>query len=147
MADWNNIPTLDRLRLTDSSKYPLPGTIVLCLMCGKPFLMRRYSGYPDQVCPECYGTYRDCASLHCSVCKVVVAKVKPSVLPSGFYVRPGAVLHLDHCPICRPPRSDIKEGDVACMATVVEIRRYEEQFGASRKILVAMPGTRTEDIK
>lgn len=144
MTVYNKIPTLDQLRLTDTSGYPLPGKITRCLMptCGKPFLMRKYSGYPDQVCPECFETYKDCASVLCNTCRVVVARVMPSVLPSGFYVRPKSVLHIPWCAICKPPGDDVQIGDIACIAFVIEVQEYERQFGTSRKIIVPMAGTR-----
>ena len=126
----------------DTSGYPLPGKITVCLLCGKPFLMRQYSGYPDQVCPGCYDVYRDCASVLCNQCQVVVAKVKPSVTESGFYVRPRSVLHIPYCAICRPPPEDTKEGEIACIAHVIEIQQYESQFGTSKKLIVPMYGTK-----
>lgn len=141
MADLSKIPTLDQLRLMDTSGYPLPGKIVPCLMCTKPFLMRKYTGFPDQVCPECYDTYKDCASIICNRCQVVIAKVKPSVMASGFYVRPKSVLHIAFCAICNPPSDEVKEGDIACIAHVIEVQEYERQFG-SGKVIVTMPGTK-----
>ena len=35
----------------------LPGNIVPCLMCGKPFIMPPFIGHPDQMCGECLRTY------------------------------------------------------------------------------------------
>ena len=96
-------------------------------MCAKPFLMRPYSGIPDQVCPECYDTYSECASIVCSKCRVVVAKAHPKVLESGFYVRPRAVLHLDECNVCNP--------EIAT-SVVLEIARYDEICGTKTSIVV-----------
>ena len=139
MSDrWNKVPSIEQLRAMDTSGYPRAGTIQLCLLCAKPFLMLRYSGYPDQVCPECFETYRDCASVLCRICQVVVGKVRPEVLASGFYVRPRSVLHIDFCPVCRPPPEDIEVGDVACISHVIEIREYENRMGGPRKIIIPM---------
>ena len=147
MANLSKLPTLDQLRLMDTSGYPTAGKITVCLLCAKPFLMRIYSGYPDQVCPDCYETYKDCASVLCNQCKVTVAKVRPSILPSGFYVRPRSVMHIPFCAICRPPPGDTKVGELACVSYVIEVQQYENRFGRSRKIVVPMRGTRMEDIK
>jgi len=115
------------LALIDTTGRPLPGTIVPCLMCAKPFLMRKYSGIPDQVCPECYDTYGECASVVCSRCRVVIAKVEPKVLPNGFYVRPRAVLHVDKCNVCDPE---------IVTSTVLEIARHDEACGTKPAIVV-----------
>lgn len=115
------------LALIDTTGSPLPGAIVPCLMCTKPFLMRKYSGIPDQVCPECYDTYKDCASLVCSKCRVVVAKVVPKVLENGYYVRPNMVLHLDECNVCNP--------EIAT-STVLEIERHDRIVGSKTRIVV-----------
>jgi len=138
--DWGKIPALDQLKFTDTSVFPQAGAIVLCLMCGKPMLMRRYSGFPDQVCPECFVTYRDCASLICRKCNVVVAKVHPKVLDNGFYVRPRSILHIDHCNICRRPPIDEKAAEFD-MSYVIEIRDYLETVGGGvKKIIIPMGG-------
>lgn len=115
------------LALIDTTGTPLPGTIVPCLMCAKPFLMRKYSGIPDQVCPECYDTYRDCASLVCSKCRVVIGRVEPKVLENGFYVRPRTVLHLDECNVCNPE---------IVTSVVLEIERHDQIVGTRTRIVV-----------
>ena len=96
-----NLPTIQNLCLFyDTSRVPLPGEIVPCLMCAKPMLMPRYIGNPDQVCPECWSTYDDCARVVCARCKVVVARVKPGPTDSGYHVRKREVLHIDKCNVC-----------------------------------------------
>jgi hypothetical protein len=129
MADkWGNLRSIRDLSLVyDSSLPPLPGKIVPCLMCIKPFLMRRYSGMPDQICPECFTTYMDCARIVCVRCKVVIARVKPEVLESGFYIKPRAILHADACNVCSP-------GIQA--STVIEIGQYERSVGRTRSTVV-----------
>lgn len=118
---------LEDLALIDTTGTPLPGTIVHCLLCAKPFLMRPYSGIPDQACPECYETYKECASIVCSKCRVVVAKAAPKVLPNGFYVRPYAVLHIDCCNVCNPNLAT---------STVLEIARHDKLCGTKTSIIV-----------
>ena len=118
---------IDRLWLTDSSALPTPGTIVPCLMCGKPLLMPYYSGMPDQVCPECFGTYSECARISCSICKVVVARVKPGITDTGFYVRPRMGLHIDNCAVCKP-------GIVS--SVIMELDAWYRQLGRQRTIQV-----------
>ena len=125
---WNGISSIENLVLHyDTSEYPLPGTIVPCLMCAKPYLMRRYSGIPDQVCPECFETYKDCAKLTCNKCKVVIARVKPGVTDSGYHIRRRAVLHIDACTACNP---GIRE------SVVIEITEWELRVGRTRKIII-----------
>lgn len=106
---------------------PKPGTLLPCLMCGKPFIMRLYTGVPDQVCPECWKTYRDCASLVCVNCKVTVAKVKPGISETGFYVRPQSVLHIDRCNICDP---NVKE------SIIIEVDEWYRRVGKNRRLIV-----------
>ena len=103
--DWRKLPELrnDKLLLSvDTSGYPLPGKIVPCLLCTKPFLMRTYVGCPDQICGECLKSYDECAIVRCQQCRVVICRLVPKVLDCGFYIRPQAVLHSDSCNICRP---------------------------------------------
>lgn len=101
---WRKLPELrnDKLLFVDTSGYPLPGKIVPCLLCTKPFLMRMYTGHPDQICGECLSTYNDCAIVRCQNCHVVICRLVPKVLDSGFVIRPQAVLHSDCCNICNP---------------------------------------------
>lgn len=119
------------LRLQDTSSRPRPGTVVPCLLCGKPFLMSHYSGEPDQVCPECWATYKDCATVICNRCKVSVGKVPPRVTEEGYYIRPRSVLHIDACNICQP---GIETSEV------LEILQWALTVGKGRKIIV--PGGR-----
>ena len=123
----NQLTDLEKLRLMDTSGIPKPGTIVPCLMCGKPMLMPLYTGVPDQICPECYDTYRDCASIICSKCKVCVSKVKPGITDTGFYVKPRSVLHLDCCNICNP---DVVE------SKIIEMELWYQQIGKTRKLII-----------
>lgn len=81
----------------------LPGNIVPCLMCGKPFIMPVFIGSaPDQLCGECVKTYAETAKVICNKCKVVVCRLVPKVLSNGFYIRPHSILHIDACGVCRP---------------------------------------------
>ena len=108
---------------------PLPGTIVKCLMpgCGKPFLMRKYVGSPDQICPECSVTYADCARIICSKCSKTIARVVPKIMDNGFYIRPRMVLHTDKCGKCT---------DNLRVSNILEIVQYEKTI-SPRKIIVA----------
>jgi len=125
---WGNIPTVDDLVLNyDTSEYPLPGKIVPCLMCAKPFLMRPYSGIPDQVCPECWKLYNECAKLICWKCNVVIARVKPGVTDSGFHIRKRAVLHLDKCNVCAPGLTE---------SIVIEIDQWEQTVGRKKRLFI-----------
>lgn len=92
----------DALLWIDTSGYPLPGKIVPCLLCGKPFIMRKFIGEPDQICPECAKTYKDAATVVCVNCNVSICKLKPSVLDNGFVIKSRAVLHSNACNICKP---------------------------------------------
>ena len=53
MDNWKKLPILgdDALGNLDNNltDYPVPGDIVPCLLCTKPFMMRMYTGAPDQV--------------------------------------------------------------------------------------------------
>lgn len=130
---WGNMPTLERLKLMNTSEAPKPGTIVPCLLCGKPFLMRPYSGYPDQSCSDCYKTYSECARIVCNVCGVTIAKVKPQITDSGYYIKPRSVLHSDCCNICNPGLHK---------STIIEIQRWERSV-RPKKIIIPS----TKDIK
>ena len=92
----------DSLRFQDTSTAPLPFGIVPCLLCVKPFMMPPFVGTPDQVCPECFSTYRETARVICRHCKLTIGRVVPKLLDNGFYIRPKAVLHSDSCNCCRP---------------------------------------------
>lgn len=127
MANWDRISDVDMLWLQDNSGFPQAGTIVSCLMCAKPFLMRPYSGVPDQICPECFKTYNECASLMCVHCRVVIAKIKPGVTDTGYYVRPRAVLHADKCLVCDP---DVVE------SRIIEMDEWYRQVGLTKKTII-----------
>ena len=104
MTDWRDLPELrnDPLLFQDTGARPLPGTIVPCLLCEKPFLMRMYTGDPDQICPECWDTYKESARVICWKCKVTICRLVPKILDNGFYIRPKSVLHSSACNVCQP---------------------------------------------
>jgi hypothetical protein len=118
--------TRECLYLNDTSKYPLPGTPAPCLMCGQPYLCRTYHGVPDPVCEMCYDEYHDCASVKCSVCNVVIAKVVPKIMPNGYYIRPRTVLHTDKCGICQPNLTE---------SVIIELDEYEKTTRPKKLIL------------
>lgn len=119
-TDWTKLPVLrnDELIFQDTSLPPLPGAIVPCLLCGKPFLMGFFIGEPDQVCPECQKTYGDTARVICVRCRppVTICRLVPKLLDNGFYIRPRAVLHSDACNICRPGLT---------RSSIIEIEQWE----------------------
>lgn len=118
IKEWQALPqiTNSSLLFQDTTGYPLPGKIVPCLLCTKPFLMRAYTGFPDQICGECWETYKDTARVVCFTCKVTICRLVPKVLESGYYIKPRSVLHAEACNICQP---GIKE------STIVEIAQWE----------------------
>ena len=128
MTDWNSLPVLrnDALLWEDTSGSPLPGKIVPCLLCMKPYLMRPFVGVPDQVCPECWETYKDAAKVICWKCRVVICRLVPKVLDNGFYLRPRAVYHADACNICKP---EIKK------SIIIEIDEWEKHIRPKKLIL------------
>ena len=109
--NWKDLPIIrtDSLLFLDTSGFPLPGTVVPCLICEKPYLMRNYLGVPDQLCPECWKIYDGAARVICSKCNITICRVVPKVLECGYYVRPRSVLHVDACNCCRP---GIKESKI-----------------------------------
>lgn len=119
--EWRRLSVLrnDSLIFEDTSGLPIPGTIVPCLACTKPFMMRPYVGDPDQLCPECWNTFKDAARVVCAGCKVkfgrhvTIGRAIPKLLDSGFYIRPRSVLHTTACNVCQPglKRSTIIEID------------------------------------
>lgn len=104
----------------------LPGSILPCLMCGKPFLMPFFIGAPDQLCDECRKTYADTAKVICSKCRVVVCRLVPKLLANGFYIRPHGVLHIDRCGVCAPGLRD---------SVIQEIDQWEKTRNRGRIIL------------
>lgn len=126
---FEDLPVLTGNAIRFSKVHPdpaLPGNIVPCLMCGKPFLMPYFIGTPDQLCGECIKTYADTAKVICSKCKVVICRLVPKLLSSGFYIRPHGILHVDACGICRP---GLKE------SVIREIEEWERLRGRGRIIL------------
>lgn len=115
--DWRKLPVLrnDSLIFEDTSGAPAPNTIVPCLICTKPFWMREYVGAPDQVCPECWETYKDAARVVCWNCRpqVTICRLIPKMMDNGFYIRPRMILHSTACNVCEPglKRSTIIEID------------------------------------
>lgn len=109
---------------------PRAGSIQKCLMCAKPFQMLFYVGDVDQICPECFVTYKDCAKIACRKCKEVVARINPGKIPSGFVIRPGDHLHTDKCGICHTDLTD-----KVWSSTVEEISEWERRNGRGRIIL------------
>lgn len=104
----------------------LPGNIVPCLMCGKPFIMPPFIGTPDQLCGECLKTYADTAKVICSTCKAVVCRLTPKLLPSGYYIRPHSILHIKGCGVCNPGTTS---------SVITEIDEWERMKGRGRIIL------------
>ncbi len=127
------IPETDGIYSLDTSGYPDIGEAYPCLLCGQPFLMRMYTGVPDPICGECFELYKDCATLVCSRCVNIVAKVPPKVLDNGYYIRPRSVLHLDICGTCD---NTLKE------STIIEIRNWEEKVRPKKTTVQAfiLPG-------
>ena len=104
----------------------LPGNIVPCLMCGKPYLMPHFLGTPDQLCGECMKTYADTAKVICRTCKAVVCRLTPKMLANGFYIRPHGILHIGACGICRPGLTE---------STIQEINEWERTRNRGKVIL------------
>lgn len=130
MIDWRNLPVLrdDKLLFQDTSGKPLPGEIVPCLLCGKPFLMRIYVGEPDQICNECWEVYKDAARIVCVKCKVTICRAAPKVLDNGFYVKPRMILHSNACNVCAPGLEQ---------STIIEIDRWQRHI---RDPKIIIPG-------
>ena len=128
--DYSKLPYLrnDRLIFENTAMPPLPGGIVPCLLCTKPFLMGVFVGEPDQICPECYKTYGETARVVCKGCKnpATICRLVPKVLDNGFYIRPRAVLHSTACNICRPGLTE---------SSIVEIEEWERQRRRGKLIL------------
>lgn len=104
----------------------LPGNIVPCLLCGKPFLMPRFIGAIDQICGECQKTYADTAKVVCRGCKATICRLHPKLLPNGYYIRPRSILYIDRCGICQP---GLKE------STIREIDEWERTQNRGRIIM------------
>ena len=130
MANPNELPLLrnDKLIFMDTSKAPLPGGIVPCLLCTKPFVMPVFLGEPDQVCPECAVTYSDAARVICKKCNITIGRAVPKILENGYYIRPRSVLHSNSCNICRPGLVE---------STIIEIDQWQKTIRPN-KIIVPM---------
>ena len=128
MDNWKKLPILrdDALIFEDTSGLPVPGDIVPCLLCTKPFMMRMYTGAPDQVCPECWETYKDAARVLCWKCKVTICRLVPKVLDNGYYIRPRAVLHSSACNICEPGLSQ---------SVIIEIDEWQRRVRPGKIIV------------
>jgi hypothetical protein len=128
------LQSITEVILRDPGDYnPLPGSITGCCLCSKPFLMRPYSGPPDPICSECFKTYSECAKILCRNCKVVLARVKPEVLDSGYYISPRCVLHSNGCPRCDRRLKNTKPDELG-VTTIMEIDEWEARMG--RKTIV-----------
>jgi hypothetical protein len=126
--NWSGIANADNLYLFyDTSRKPKPGEIVPCLLCSKPLMMLRYEGTPDQVCPECWETYDECARVICMKCQVVVARVKPGVTDTGYHIRRRSVLHLDKCNVCATGSEQ---------STIIELDQWAKAVGRKPGIWV-----------
>jgi len=134
MADelFNKLRTMKNWKefQMDLKQYrPLPGTVLPCALCKKPFLMRPYVGTPDPVCPECVTAHRDAAKIECVNCKVVVARVYPETLESGYEIRKRAILHTTKCGFCSPGLTE---------SIVIEVSEWERHVGYRKKTIVAL---------
>ena len=132
MSTLPTLPVIPGMELlfVDTTGYPLPGKIVPCLLCTKPFLMRPYSGEPDQVCGECWKDYKDAARIVCAKCHVTICRAVPKVLDSGYYIKPRSVLHVDACNVCKPGLTK---------STILEIDAWEQHV-RPRKIIINTHG-------
>jgi len=128
MTNWQTLPVLrnDKLLFQDTSGKPLPGSIVPCLLCAKPFLMRPYIGEPDQICPECWRTYEEAARVVCINCRVTICRLVPKVLDNGYYIKPRTVLHSSACNVCKPGLQ---------LSHITEITEWEKRM-RPKKIII-----------
>ena len=127
-VDNRYILEANKLLFMDTSGYPLPGKVVPCLLCAEPFIMRKFTGHPDQICGECSKTYHECAVVYCSKCKVVICRLGPTVLDTGYRIKPREVLHSNACNICAP---GIKE------SYILEIDAWERLVRPRKVISIA----------
>ena len=123
----------DDLIFTDTSQLPLPGGIVPCLLCTKPFLMGVFVGAPDQICEECRKTYAECAKVICNGLgekrphpPITICRVRPMRLDNGFTIQPRAILHSNACNTCKPGLEE---------STILEIDHWQK-YCRSGKIIV-----------
>jgi len=131
MEDWRALPELGKnneLLLRDTSGKPKPGTIVPCLLCGKPYLMPIYVGEPDQICGECYYTFKEAARVVCAKCQVTICRLVPKVLENGYTIQPQSVLHSSACNICEPDLT---------VSSIIEIEMWERTVREPKIIIPA----------
>ena len=129
---FNKLRTLDGWEEIETSLKdyrPLPGSVLTCALCKKFFMMRPYAGTPDPVCPECVKDHRDSAKIECVNCKVVVARVYPEVLESGYDIKKSCTLHTTQCGFCNP---GLKE------STIIEVTEWEKHVGHKKRTIVPL---------
>ena len=126
MSELPIIRAGDPLLWEDTASKPTPGKIVACLLCTKPFVMPKYTGAPDQICPECAKTYSEAARLVCAKCKSTIGRVAPGVTESGYYIRPGSLLHTSACNICEPGLA---------VSKILEIDTWEKNERAKKVVV------------
>ena len=133
-TDWRQLPVLreDSLLWEDTGAAPLPGQIVPCLLCFKPFLMRNYTGVPDQICGACWDVYKDTAKVVCVKCKITICRALPKLLENGFAILPRMVLHTDKCNVCAPGLK---------MSTIIEIDEWQRH---TREPKIIITGGKTK---
>ena len=128
IVSWDDprVPFEHLYHYYDTSNRPIPGQVVPCLLCKKPFLMRWYIGTPDQLCPECHKAHDQSAKIVCIQCNMVIARIYPEILDSGFKIQSRSTLHCDKCIICDP---DVE------YSRILEIDRYERLVGRQKTII------------
>lgn len=102
-----------------------PDGMVRCLLCAKLYAATGQVHH-DQVCSECKKTMRDSAKLVCSKCNIVICRLAPSILDSGFIIRPNMVLHSDSCNICKPGLSE---------SNILEIDLWQKTKRAKKTVM------------
>lgn len=128
----------DALLWQDTSRVPKAGEIVPCLLCHKPMIMPIHIGKPpDQICPECQGTYRELATLVCGRCNTTIARIIPKKLDNGYIVKRREVLHTDTCGCCAPHKK---------ISYIKEIAHWERTARPGKPI-VTMHGIPAVDLK
>ena len=127
----SRLPKLDKNQIRfpdfDTTKMPLPNGAAWCLLCVKPFTMPPFKAIPDQLCEECKKVYSDTARVACLKCRVVIFRIKPGVIDSGYYIRPRSLLHVNECNVCHPGLA---------VSTIVEIDEWERIARPKKVILV-----------
>lgn len=87
-----------------SNKILLPDdpNISHCTICGKEFEKDLLILKDQDLCSECRKTFANMAYIYCNTCKTIVTRVTPGMSGCGYLVVPGAILHVNACPKCRP---------------------------------------------